>query len=173
MGSRKLARGLPKESAPSADNAAPDFQETVSLRERMALYKAAVSERESTNAFAHVRHQWFFIFPGLCLLCIVTHPSLFSYTADWWTILVIEMWNLNYQIYLANVLIHLSLSLLNEIFHAIYLWSFWQFPLIHWKDCSFYSTGALIAFIRTMGLRQISNTVILSAHDKPQWFLHY
>ncbi|PKK29581.1 xin actin binding repeat containing 2 [Columba livia] len=53
VGSRKLARGLPKESAPSADNAAPDFQETVSLRERMALYKAAVSERESTNAFAH------------------------------------------------------------------------------------------------------------------------
>ncbi|OPJ80007.1 xin actin-binding repeat-containing protein 2 isoform B [Patagioenas fasciata monilis] len=53
VGSRKLARGLPKESAPRADNAALDFQETVSLRERMALYKAAVSERESTNAFAH------------------------------------------------------------------------------------------------------------------------
>ncbi|NXH68738.1 XIRP2 protein, partial [Hydrobates tethys] len=30
-----------------------DFQETVSLKERMALYKAAVSETESSNSFAH------------------------------------------------------------------------------------------------------------------------
>ncbi|NWX68723.1 XIRP2 protein, partial [Alca torda] len=30
-----------------------DFQETVSLKERMAMYKAAVSERESSNSFAH------------------------------------------------------------------------------------------------------------------------
>ncbi|NXE77153.1 XIRP2 protein, partial [Cochlearius cochlearius] len=30
-----------------------DFQETVSLKERMAMYKAAVSEIESSNSFAH------------------------------------------------------------------------------------------------------------------------
>ncbi|NWW46224.1 XIRP2 protein, partial [Pedionomus torquatus] len=30
-----------------------DFQETVSLKERMALYKAAASERGSSNSFAH------------------------------------------------------------------------------------------------------------------------
>ncbi|NWW89362.1 XIRP2 protein, partial [Rhynochetos jubatus] len=30
-----------------------DFQETVSLKERMAMYKAAVSETDSSNSFAH------------------------------------------------------------------------------------------------------------------------
>ncbi|KFV07997.1 Xin actin-binding repeat-containing protein 2, partial [Pterocles gutturalis] len=52
-GSRKPARGLPKQSTPRADNTPLDFQETVSLKERMAMYKAAVSERESSNSFAH------------------------------------------------------------------------------------------------------------------------
>lgn len=33
-------------------------------------------------------------------------------------------------------------ALLNVIFHAIYLWSFGQFPLIHWKYCSFYLSVA-------------------------------
>ncbi|XP_009694172.1 PREDICTED: LIM domain and actin-binding protein 1-like, partial [Cariama cristata] len=51
--SRKPVRGLPKESTPRADNTPLDFQETVSLKERMAKYKAAVSERESSNTFAH------------------------------------------------------------------------------------------------------------------------
>jgi len=32
----------------------------------------------------------------------------------------IKILNLNYQIYFANVLMHQSPSLLNEIFHAIY-----------------------------------------------------
>ncbi|XP_074001828.1 xin actin-binding repeat-containing protein 2 [Numenius arquata] len=53
VGSRKPRRRLPKESTPRADNTPLDFQETVSLKERMALYKAAVSERESSNSFAH------------------------------------------------------------------------------------------------------------------------
>ncbi|XP_033371982.1 xin actin-binding repeat-containing protein 2 [Parus major] len=41
--SRKLVRGLSKESTPRADNTPLDFQETVSFKERMAMYKAAVS----------------------------------------------------------------------------------------------------------------------------------
>ncbi|PKU49446.1 xin actin-binding repeat-containing protein 2 [Limosa lapponica baueri] len=53
VGSRKPRRRLPKESTPRTDNTPLDFQETVSLKERMALYKAAVSERESSNSFAH------------------------------------------------------------------------------------------------------------------------
>ncbi|KFV40950.1 Xin actin-binding repeat-containing protein 2, partial [Gavia stellata] len=52
VGSRKPVRGLPKESTPSTDNTPLDFQETVSLKERMAMYKAAVSRRESSNSFA-------------------------------------------------------------------------------------------------------------------------
>ncbi|KAJ7398276.1 xin actin binding repeat containing 2 [Pitangus sulphuratus] len=42
VGSRKPVRG-PKESTPRADNTLLDFQETVSFKERMAMYKAAVS----------------------------------------------------------------------------------------------------------------------------------
>ncbi|XP_017591322.1 PREDICTED: xin actin-binding repeat-containing protein 2 [Corvus brachyrhynchos] len=47
--SRKLVRGLPKESTPRADNALLDFQETVSFKERMAMYKAAVSFAHSSQ----------------------------------------------------------------------------------------------------------------------------
>ncbi|CAN0215267.1 unnamed protein product [Bubo scandiacus] len=53
VGSRKLVRGLLKETSPRTDNTLLDFQETVSLKERMAMYKAAVSNRESINSFAH------------------------------------------------------------------------------------------------------------------------
>ncbi|KFP88507.1 Xin actin-binding repeat-containing protein 2, partial [Apaloderma vittatum] len=53
VGSHKPGRGLPKESPPRVDNTPLDFQETVSLKERMAMYKAAVSERGSSNSFAH------------------------------------------------------------------------------------------------------------------------
>ncbi|KFV41707.1 Xin actin-binding repeat-containing protein 2, partial [Tyto alba] len=53
VGSRKSVRRLPKESTPRADNTPLDFQEIVSLKERMAMYKAAVSKREGINAFAH------------------------------------------------------------------------------------------------------------------------
>ncbi|XP_010146357.1 PREDICTED: xin actin-binding repeat-containing protein 2 [Eurypyga helias] len=53
VGSRKPVRGQPKDSAPRADNTPLDFQETVSLKERMAMYKAAVSEIDSSNSFAH------------------------------------------------------------------------------------------------------------------------
>ncbi|KFW86854.1 Xin actin-binding repeat-containing protein 2, partial [Manacus vitellinus] len=42
VGSRKPVRG-PKESTPRADNTLLDFQENVSFKERMAMYKAAVS----------------------------------------------------------------------------------------------------------------------------------
>ncbi|KAM9628825.1 xin actin-binding repeat-containing protein 2-like [Morphnus guianensis] len=52
VGSRKPVRGLPKENTPRSDNTPLDFQETVSLKERMAMYKAAVSERDSSNSFA-------------------------------------------------------------------------------------------------------------------------
>nr|XP_009916954.1 PREDICTED: xin actin-binding repeat-containing protein 2-like [Haliaeetus albicilla] len=52
VGSRKPVRGLPKENTPRADTTPLDFQETVSLKERMAMYKAAVSERDSSNSFA-------------------------------------------------------------------------------------------------------------------------
>ncbi|XP_071602321.1 xin actin-binding repeat-containing protein 2 [Heliangelus exortis] len=51
-GSRKPLRGRPKESAPGTDNTPLDFQETISLKDRLALYKAAVSNRESINSFA-------------------------------------------------------------------------------------------------------------------------
>ncbi|XP_054685388.1 xin actin-binding repeat-containing protein 2 [Grus americana] len=53
VGSRKPVRGLPKESTPRADNTPLDFRETVSLKERMAMYKAAVSEIEGSNSFPH------------------------------------------------------------------------------------------------------------------------
>ncbi|KFV16272.1 Xin actin-binding repeat-containing protein 2, partial [Tauraco erythrolophus] len=51
-GSHKPVRGLPKESAPRADNTPLDFQETVPLKERMAMYKAAVSEIKGSKSFA-------------------------------------------------------------------------------------------------------------------------
>ncbi|XP_039556493.1 xin actin-binding repeat-containing protein 2 [Passer montanus] len=47
--SRKLVRGLSKESTPRADNTLLDFQETVSFKERMAMYKAAVSFAHSSQ----------------------------------------------------------------------------------------------------------------------------
>ncbi|XP_065526694.1 xin actin-binding repeat-containing protein 2 [Lathamus discolor] len=53
VGSHKRVRGLFKESASRADNALLDVQETVSLKERMAMYKAAVFEIEGSNSFAH------------------------------------------------------------------------------------------------------------------------
>lgn len=56
MGSHKRVKGLFKESASRADNALLDVQETVSLKERMAMYKAAVFEIEGNNSFAHVRY---------------------------------------------------------------------------------------------------------------------
>ncbi|XP_052648330.1 LOW QUALITY PROTEIN: xin actin-binding repeat-containing protein 2 [Harpia harpyja] len=52
VGFRKPVRGLPKENTPRSDNTPLDFQETVSLKERMAMYKAAVSERDSSDSFA-------------------------------------------------------------------------------------------------------------------------
>ncbi|XP_061231603.1 xin actin-binding repeat-containing protein 2 [Neopsephotus bourkii] len=53
VGSHKRVRGLFKESASRADNTLLDVQETVSLKERMAMYKAAVFEIEGSNSFAH------------------------------------------------------------------------------------------------------------------------
>nr|XP_026647451.1 xin actin-binding repeat-containing protein 2 [Zonotrichia albicollis] len=47
--SRKLVRGLSKDSTPRADNTLLDFQETVSFKERMAMYKAAVSFAHSSQ----------------------------------------------------------------------------------------------------------------------------
>ncbi|XP_005520056.2 PREDICTED: xin actin-binding repeat-containing protein 2 [Pseudopodoces humilis] len=47
--SRKLVRGLSKESTSRADNTLLDFQETVSFKERMAMYKAAVSFAHSSQ----------------------------------------------------------------------------------------------------------------------------
>ncbi|KFO72211.1 Xin actin-binding repeat-containing protein 2, partial [Cuculus canorus] len=52
-GSRNLLRGLHKESTPGAENTPLDFQETVSLKERMAMYKAAVSQRKGSKTVAH------------------------------------------------------------------------------------------------------------------------
>ncbi|KFV61232.1 Xin actin-binding repeat-containing protein 2, partial [Dryobates pubescens] len=53
VGSYKRIRGLPKESISRSDITTLDFQETVSLKERMAMYKAAVSEMKSSSTFAH------------------------------------------------------------------------------------------------------------------------
>ncbi|XP_075287173.1 xin actin-binding repeat-containing protein 2 [Opisthocomus hoazin] len=65
VSSRKPVRGLPKESTPGADNTPLDFQDTVSLKERMAMYKAAVSEIESSNSFAHTSEKTkFYTVPG-------------------------------------------------------------------------------------------------------------
>ncbi|KAL2302314.1 hypothetical protein Nmel_009738, partial [Mimus melanotis] len=47
--SRRLVRGLSKESTARADNTLLDFQETVSFKERMAMYKAAVSFAHSSQ----------------------------------------------------------------------------------------------------------------------------
>ncbi|XP_071602323.1 uncharacterized protein [Heliangelus exortis] len=55
-GSRKPLRGQPKESAPGTDNTPLDFQETISLKDRLDLYKAAVSKSESINSFADPGH---------------------------------------------------------------------------------------------------------------------
>ncbi|KAF2985678.1 hypothetical protein EK904_012213 [Melospiza melodia maxima] len=49
MESRKLVRGLSKDSTARADNTLLDFQETVSFKERMAMYKAAVSFAHSSQ----------------------------------------------------------------------------------------------------------------------------
>ncbi|XP_071602341.1 uncharacterized protein [Heliangelus exortis] len=73
-GSRKPLRGRPKESAPGTDNTPLDFQETISLKDRLDLYKAAVSKSESINSFADVRYPYFLILT-LCLLCIVKYPT--------------------------------------------------------------------------------------------------
>jgi len=80
VSSRKPVRGLPKESTPGADNTPLDFQDTVSLKERMAMYKAAVSEIESSNSFAHVRYQS----PYLLGSVFAAHsdiPTFFIYTS--------------------------------------------------------------------------------------------
>ncbi|XP_010116886.1 PREDICTED: xin actin-binding repeat-containing protein 2-like [Chlamydotis macqueenii] len=65
VGSRKSVRGLRRESTPMADNTPLDFQETISLKERMAMYKAAVSEMGSNNSFAHTSEKTkFYTVPG-------------------------------------------------------------------------------------------------------------
>ncbi|XP_064022179.1 xin actin-binding repeat-containing protein 2 [Pogoniulus pusillus] len=65
VGLYKLVRGLPKEGVSRAESTTLDFQETVSLKERMAMYKAAVSEMKSSNAFAHASEKSkFYTVPG-------------------------------------------------------------------------------------------------------------
>ncbi|XP_040417508.1 xin actin-binding repeat-containing protein 2 [Cygnus olor] len=53
VGGRKPVRGLPEESPPRTGNTLLDFQENVSLKEKMALYQAAVSKAESSSCFAN------------------------------------------------------------------------------------------------------------------------
>nr|XP_047917258.1 xin actin-binding repeat-containing protein 2 [Anser cygnoides] len=54
VGGRKPVRGLPEESPPRTGNTLLDFQENVSLKEKMALYQAAVSKAESSSCFANI-----------------------------------------------------------------------------------------------------------------------
>ncbi|OXB72791.1 UNVERIFIED_CONTAM: hypothetical protein H355_002177, partial [Colinus virginianus] len=53
VGHRKRVRRLPEESTPKAGNTPMDFEETVSLKEKLALYQAAVSKAESSNSFSN------------------------------------------------------------------------------------------------------------------------
>ncbi|XP_035187240.1 xin actin-binding repeat-containing protein 2 [Oxyura jamaicensis] len=54
VGGRRPVRGLPEKSPPRTGNMLLDFQENVSLKEKMALYQAAVSKVESSNCFANI-----------------------------------------------------------------------------------------------------------------------
>ncbi|OXB69272.1 hypothetical protein ASZ78_011392, partial [Callipepla squamata] len=53
VGHRKRVRRLHEESTPKAGNTPMDFEETVSLKEKLALYQAAVSKAESSNSFSN------------------------------------------------------------------------------------------------------------------------
>lgn len=69
VGGCKAVGGLPEESPPNTGNTLTEFQENVSLKDKMALYQAAVSKAENSNRFANVRYQCLNIFLILRLLC--------------------------------------------------------------------------------------------------------
>ncbi|XP_040409257.1 xin actin-binding repeat-containing protein 2-like isoform X4 [Cygnus olor] len=56
-GGCKAVGGLPKESPPNTGNTLMEFQENVSLKDRMALYQAAVSKAENSNRFANTSEE--------------------------------------------------------------------------------------------------------------------
>nr|XP_047910974.1 uncharacterized protein LOC106030399 isoform X1 [Anser cygnoides] len=57
VGGCKAAGGLPEESPLNTGNMLTDFQENVFLKEKMALYQAAVSKAESSNCFANTSEE--------------------------------------------------------------------------------------------------------------------
>ncbi|KAM8806573.1 xin actin-binding repeat-containing protein 2 [Eudromia elegans] len=57
VGSPKTVRRLPEENTPRSGNSPLDFQDTVSLKERMAMYQAAVSKVESSSSSAHASEE--------------------------------------------------------------------------------------------------------------------
>ncbi|XP_064371571.1 xin actin-binding repeat-containing protein 2 [Dromaius novaehollandiae] len=56
-GCPKTVRRLPEENTPGSGNTPLDFQDTVSLKERMAMYQAAVSKVESSSSFANASEE--------------------------------------------------------------------------------------------------------------------
>ncbi|XP_062434888.1 xin actin-binding repeat-containing protein 2 [Rhea pennata] len=56
-GCPKTVRRLPEENTPGSGYTLLDFQDTVSLKERMAMYQAAVSKVESSSSFANASEE--------------------------------------------------------------------------------------------------------------------
>lgn len=151
VGHRKRVRGLPEESTPKAGNTLMDFDETVSLKEKLALYQAAVSKAESSNSSSSVRQQCFAMSLILCLLCIPTHNILYLYK------LVDHCMDNNLKHKLANL--HRkhngpSVSVSTEWDLSCYI------PLViqttasnSWNFFFFYSTVVRTSFIRTESIR--------------------
>nr|XP_013035506.2 uncharacterized protein LOC106035336 [Anser cygnoides] len=57
VGGCKPVGGLPEENPPNTANKLMDFQKNVYLKEKMALYQAAVSKAESSNCFANTSEE--------------------------------------------------------------------------------------------------------------------
>ncbi|XP_068804808.1 xin actin-binding repeat-containing protein 2 isoform X3 [Struthio camelus] len=57
VGCPNTVRRLPEENTPGSGNTSLDFQDTISLKERMAMYQAAVSKVESSSSFANASEE--------------------------------------------------------------------------------------------------------------------
>ncbi|XP_066849307.1 uncharacterized protein [Anser cygnoides] len=57
VGGCKAVGGLPEDSPPNTGNTLTEFQENVSLKDKMALYQAAVSKAENSNRFANTSEE--------------------------------------------------------------------------------------------------------------------
>lgn len=152
VGRRKRVRGLPEDSTAKAGNTLMDFEETVSLKEKLALYQAAVSKAESSNSFSSVRQQCFTTLLILCLLCIPTHHS------------IPYLYKLREHCVDSNLKHKLSNLHSKHIDPSVSVSTEWDFscyvPLViqttafnSWNYSFFYSIAAWISFIRSESIR--------------------